>query len=226
MPDAVLIDQTGPKLYITLNRPEAINALTLDMLRAIDHALDRAEKDQSIRVLILRANGPKGFCAGLDVKLLQQLRASGSEDFTTIFRRLYTIVKRVDTFPKPVISLLDGHCIAAGAQLGTAADIVIVADTLKLVENEMRSGGFMDEQWPVSLGRALGKVRAKRFVLLMETLDGPSAVQLGLATLCVPASELAATGERVADQIASYDPQTVTAVLEQIDRGAGLMTNG
>jgi enoyl-CoA hydratase/carnithine racemase len=218
--EPVLVERNGPKLYITLNRPQVINALTLDMLRIIDRALDDAERDESIRVLILRGAGERGFCAGLDTKVLAELREKGAEEGPLTFVRLYAVAKRLDSFPKPVITLVHGHCIAAGAQLATAGDIVVAGESLKLLENELRSTGFNDESWAIRLGRNLGKLRANRFLLLMERLDGPTAQQLGLVTLVVPDDQLAAKGEEIADQIASYLPQVVSRSLALVEQGA------
>jgi enoyl-CoA hydratase len=218
--EPVLVERKGPKLYITLNRPQAINALTLEMLRIIDRALDEAERDEEVRVVILRGAGDRGFCSGLDTKVLAELRERGAEEGPLTFVRLYAVAKRLDSFPKPVITLVHGHCIAAGAQLATAGDIVLAGESLKLLENELRSTGFNDESWAIRLGRNLGKLRANRFLLLMERLDGPTAQQLGLVTLVVPDDQLAAKGEEIADQIASYLPEVVSRSLLLVEQGA------
>lgn len=217
--EPVIVERSGQRVTISLNRPQVINALNIDMLRMIDKALDDAERDEDVRVIVLRGNGDRGFCSGLDTKMLAKYREEGAEEAPLTFVRLYALAKRIDAFPKPVISLAHGHCIAAGAQLATAADIVIAADNLKMMENELRSGGFNDESWAMRLGRNLGKLRAKRFVLLIETIGAELAENMGLVSLVVPTAELDATGDRVAEQICSYMPRVVISTLAMIDRG-------
>ncbi|MFN8535278.1 MAG: enoyl-CoA hydratase/isomerase family protein [Dehalococcoidia bacterium] len=221
MTDApVLVERRGPKLYLTLNRPEVINALTLDMLRIVDRALDEAERDEAIRVILLQGVGERGFCAGLDTMALAELQERGAEEGPLTFVRLTAIAKRLDSFAKPVIALIYGHVIAAGAQLATAADVVIAGESLKLLDTELRATGLTDESWPIRLGRTLGKLRANRLLLLGERLDASTAQQLGLVTLVVPDDQLIATGEGIADRIAGYEPAAVARTLLLVEQGA------
>jgi enoyl-CoA hydratase/carnithine racemase len=213
------VEGAGEKMILTLNRPERVNALTEGVLKAIGDALDEAERDENVRVIVLRGAGPKGFCSGLDRADMARLADEGRR--MDIFTLIYGLAKRIDAFPKPVISLVHGHCIAAGGQLATAADLVIAAEDAKIVEPEMRMGGFNDESWARRLGRTLGPVRAKRYVLLAEPLSGREALDLGMVSLVVPEADLWATGDRLADQIAGYLPHVVTKTLQLIDEGAG-----
>ncbi|MCS6800701.1 MAG: enoyl-CoA hydratase/isomerase family protein [Dehalococcoidia bacterium] len=216
------VEAGGETMIITLNRPERVNALTERMLQGIHAALDEAEHDDAVRVVVLRGAGPKGFCSGLDRAELARLAEAGRRmDLFVGPAGIYPTAKRVDAFPKPVLSLIHGHCIAAGVQLATAADLIIAAEGAKLVEPEMRMTGFNDDSWAMRLGRVLGPVRAKRYVLLAEPISGREAYELGLVSLVVPDEELAATGDRLAAQIASYLPHVVSKTLALIDRGAG-----
>jgi enoyl-CoA hydratase/carnithine racemase len=212
----------GEKMVITLNRPERVNALTEAMLRGLHAALDEAEADEAVRVVVLRGAGPKGFCSGLDRAEMARLAEEGRRmDIFTGPVGIYPTAKRVDAFPKPVISLVHGHCIAAGGQLASAADLIVAAEGARIVEPEMRMGGFNDESWAMRLGRILGPVRAKRYVLLAEPLSGREAYEIGLVSLVVPDDDLWATGDRLADQLAGYLPQVVSKTIALIDRGAG-----
>lgn len=211
----------GEKMVITLNRPERVNALTEGMLAGLHAALDAAEGDPAVRVVVLRGAGPKGFCSGLDRAEMARLADDGRRmDIFIGPHGIYPTAKRVDAFPKPVISLVHGHCIAAGGQLATAADLIIAAEGARIVEPEMRMTGFNDDSWAMRLGRVLGPVRAKRYVLLAEPVSGREAYELGLVSLVVPDDELWAVGDRLADQIAGYRPEVVAKTLALIDRGA------
>lgn len=222
----VLVERTsvegaGEKMTITLNRPERVNALTEGVFLALHAALDEAEHDEAVRVVILRGAGPKGFCSGLDRADMARLAEEGRRlDLFTGPQGVYSTAKRIDAFPKPVISLVHGHAIAAGVQLATAADLIIAAENSKIVEPEMRMGGFNDESWALRLSRTIGPVRAKRYILLAEPLSGREAYELGLVSLVVPDDELWATGDKIANQIAEYIPQVVSKTMAMIDRGA------
>ncbi|GIW06798.1 MAG: enoyl-CoA hydratase [Dehalococcoidia bacterium] len=220
--ERIAVESGGEKMVITLNRPERVNALTESVLQGLHAALDEAERDEAVRVIVLRGAGPKGFCSGLDRADMARLADEGRrmDIFTGPFG-IYPTAKRIDAFPKPVISLVHGHCIAAGGQLASAADLIIAAEGAKIVEPEMRMGGFNDESWAMRLGRILGPVRAKRYVLLAEPISGREAYELGLVSLVVPDEELWATGDRLADQIAGYLPHVVSKTLALIDRGSG-----
>lgn len=215
--DLVLIEKSGSKLTITLNRPEAINALTVEMFDAINKGLDQAQADDEVRVVVLKGAGTRGFSSGLDRKEMEKLRGEGS---LAIYHGVYGTAKRIDTFPKPVIALIQGHCIAAAGQLATAADFIIAGESLKILEPELRMGGFNDESWPLRLGQTLGPIRAKAYVLMGVPLSAEEALRVGLVSLVVPDSELEATGDKWAEQFATYQPNVVTKTLEAIDRGS------
>ncbi|MCL6648860.1 MAG: enoyl-CoA hydratase/isomerase family protein [Chloroflexi bacterium] len=214
----------GEVMTLTLNRPERVNALTEAMFQQLNAALDEAERDDAVRVIVLRGAGPKGFCSGLDRAEIARLAEAGRRlDLFTGLNGIYRVAWRVDRFPKPVLSLVHGHCIAAGCQLATAADLIIAAENAQIVEPEMRMGGFNDESWARRLGRTLGPVRAKRYLLLASPLSGREAYELGLVSLVVPDEDLLTTGERLANQIASYLPHVVSQTLRMIDEGAGMV---
>ena len=217
--DSVIVEKSGSKVTLTLNRPEAINALSLALLQSLDSALDEVEKDDQIKVIVLRGNGPRGFSSGLDRKEGSVREGEGREAFFKVF---YGLMCRIDTFPKAVISLIHGHCIAAGAQLATAADIVIAADNLQLLEPELRGGAFAQEDWPRRLSRMLGPIKAKYYLFAGEPFTAQQALDLGLVSKVVPADELDATGDRLADQIAAYSPIGVPRVLRLVDEESGV----
>src|SRR5262245_26913584 len=103
----VLVERTGAKLTITLNRPEVVNALNIEMFELINAALDEAERDEGINVVVFQGNGEKGFCSGLDVRIREQ------NPIADLLGYIYPLGARIDAFPKPVISLIFGHVIAA-----------------------------------------------------------------------------------------------------------------
>lgn len=218
--DTVLSEKRDGKLTITLNRPEAINALTIEMIRRLHELFDETEDDDDVKVVVLQAAGERGFSAGLDTKRLAVIREEGGKTYKQLFKLLYGLCKKIDAFPKLVVSVVNGHCIAAGAQIATAADIVIAGEGLKLLENEMRSGGFNDDSWAKRLSRTIGPVRAKAYVFLMEPLSGREALAMGLVSKVVPDADLASYAEAMTTQMAGYNEGSVRKTLQLIDEAA------
>ena len=219
--DSVIIEKSGPKLTLSLNRPEVINALSPAVLKSIESAFDEAERDDEIKVVILRANGTRGFSSGLDRKHSDEHREGYAK--VVFYRFFYGLIHRIDTFPKPVISLVHGHCVGAGAQLAIAADIIIAADNLQLLEVELRgSGAFAQEDWPRRLSRLLGPIKAKYYLLATAPFTGQQALEMGLVSKVVPADELDIAGNGLADQIATYSAIGVPRMLRLVDEESGV----
>lgn len=211
MSDApVLVERSGGKLTITLNRPEVVNALNPEMFHLINGALDEAEKNDEITAVVMQANGEKGFCAGLDRNAI-----SGP---VPLMDYIYPLGRRVDRFPKPVISLIFGHVIAAGCQLATAGDLIIAGEGLKIRDFELRSTKFGDDDYPARLLGRMGSLRLKTFLLTIDTFSAQQAQELGLVSMVVPDDQLREVGHRYADQIAGFKPAGVQYTLGLIDR--------
>ncbi|WP_321818677.1 MULTISPECIES: enoyl-CoA hydratase/isomerase family protein [unclassified Paraburkholderia] len=178
---------------ITLNRPAALNALSHSMVRDIADVLERVRNDDRIVALVLRGGGPKGFCAGSDVRALYQLARGGQRDgengWLQFFIDEYQLNHALHRFPKPVVALMDGVTMGGGMGLGQTAQIRIVTPRTKIAIPETRIGMVPD-------------VGATRFLAAMPlatelyvgltgiTLSGADAVACGLADLCVPAEWL------------------------------------
>ncbi len=213
------VASVGETLTIVLNRPDKVNAMTESMLTAMDAALDEAECADEIRVVILRGTGSRGFCAGLDRGEMDRYAEQGIRPAGNV-AEMYRIAKRIDLLPKPVVSLVHGHCIGAGTQIAAAADIVIAAEGAKISEPEPRMGGFADDEWLRRIGHVMGPMRAKSYLLIGIPLSGREAVEAGIASMVVPDAELLDAGLRVADRLADMRPTIVAKTLQLIDEGA------
>lgn len=209
----------GEALTIALNRPGKVNAMTEPMLAAMDAALDEAERDDAVRVVLLRGTGPRGFCAGLDRAEMDRYAEQGVRPAGNV-AEMYRIAKRIDALPKPVVSLVHGHCIGAGTQIAAAADIVIAAEGARISEPEPRMGGFADDEWLRRIGHVMGPMRAKSYLLIGIPLSGREAVEAGIASMVVPDAELVEAGRRVAERLADAVPAILSRTLRLVDQGA------
>jgi enoyl-CoA hydratase len=217
--ERIPVDGAGEKLVMALNRPEKINSLTQAMLRAMNAILDEAERDPNVRVVVQYGMGSRGFCSGLDRAEMNDYQAPTAETRANV-AEMYRTAKRMDAFPKPVVSLVHGHCIGAGTQIAMAADIIVVSESARISEPEMRMGGFAEDEWLRRIGHMLGAVRAKRYLMLKAPLSGREAEALGMVSLAVPNEQLLTVGQQIADELCQMRPDIVTRSLRLIDEGA------
>jgi enoyl-CoA hydratase len=219
----VLIEQQlvagGEKLVVTLNRPDKSNTLTRAMLDELNHALDEAEREDAIRVVLLSASGLEGFSAGLDHAEMQNENGVSAASRALVAYMCAT-ARRIEMSKKPVISLVHGQCTGAGTRIALSADFVIAANDAKISEPQFKMGGFASDDWLRHIGHVLGPMRAKTYVVMAQVLSGKEAEALGLVSLSVPEEELRATGHHLADDLCKHPAKEVVRTLRLIDEGA------
>ncbi len=141
----VVIQQTGQMLAITLNRPQAINSLNLEMVRLLQAALNIARQETRIHFILLKGAGERGFCAGGDLKTLAQaVQAGEARRAEQFFQEEYALDLDVHEFPKPVVVLADGVTMGGGLGLAAGADLVIATERTRIALPETRIGFFPD----------------------------------------------------------------------------------
>ncbi len=141
----VLVHRHPRMVRIVLNRPRVLNSLNLDMIRAIDHALDEIEADQNMQFVVFSGAGERGFCAGGDVKAIAQaVQQKLSPTAEQILEEEYDLCLRLHRFPKPLIALADGITMGAGLGLAAAADLLVATERTRMAMPETRIGFFPD----------------------------------------------------------------------------------
>jgi len=197
----------GPLLALTLARPEKRNALSLPLIEALHAALDDAELDAGVRVLVLRGAGPD-FCAGAD---LDELLASADHDPADNERdalRLGTLLARLRTFPRPVVAVVHGRALAGGAGLATACDIVLAGESSRFGYPEMQRG-FVPAMVMTLLRRLAGEKAAFELVATGRVIDASEAQALGLVTRVVPDARLEDEAAELVAQLAAASPSAM-----------------
>jgi enoyl-CoA hydratase len=212
----ILVESKGPISWIVLNRPHVANALSGRLLEKFSDALS-ALRTEGAPVIGIRGAG-KGFCAGMD---LGQYGGAAAIDPVADADRLSGNVARwlaMWEHPKPVIAAVHGYCAGVAAQICLFADLTIVADDVKISEPGVPiGGGFIAPTW---VGQ-VGSKRAKEFAFLPgNSIDGPTAVDWGLANHCVPARHLVAATEALAARIALIPPDVLRVKKQAINRAA------
>ncbi len=202
MPDdtasVLLSEQDGAVLTLTLNRPEALNALNAELRRGLLAALKAASRDEGVRAVVLTGAG-RGFCAGAD------LRGGGGE---REFRRVLTdeynpLVQAMRDLPKPIVASVNGAAAGAGMSLALACDLVVAAEDVRFVPAFHRIGLVPDSALARTLVRALGRHRAFEILMGERHLHAEEAHELGLVAAVVPAGSLAQTARDLAQRLAS-----------------------
>ncbi len=198
----VLVRAEGGLGRLTLNRPRAINALDLGMIRELSAALDAWERDPDVRAVLLDGEGERGFCAGGDVRTLHQQIVGGDPEATGgFFRSEYALNARIAEYPKPVIVLADGITMGGGIGLAGHAGVRVVTERSKLAMPETRIGFTPDVGGTWLLGRAPGRV-GEYLGLTGATMGAADAGYAGFADFIVPSERLGELREALADAVA------------------------
>jgi enoyl-CoA hydratase len=184
----------GAAGVIRLNRPKAINAVTLEMFRDIDKALDAFEADPAVGVILLEGAGERGLCAGGDIRALYEDSKVKGDLGKILWREEYILNARIAKFPKPYVSFMDGIVMGGGVGLSAHSSHRVVTERTKLAMPEVGLGFFPDVGGTWLLARSPGEV-GTYFGLTGQTMNGPDAVYAGFADAVVPSGRLVALRE-------------------------------
>jgi 2-(1,2-epoxy-1,2-dihydrophenyl)acetyl-CoA isomerase len=221
MADAtVRVEQADSIATLTLNRPEARNALDLAMRAELEAALRALEADAGVRVLVVRGAG-EHFCAGGDVKLMQARRmtaAEGEQRVESMNRAILALAR----FRTPTIAMVDGYAVGAGCNLALACDLVVASDRARFGEAFARLGLVPDAGGTWFLTRRVGLARAKELVFTADAIPAMEAERIGLVNRVVPAAELAAQTLALARRIAAGPPRALAMAKSLLTRGLAL----
>jgi len=201
--------QNGPILRLTIDNPPA-NALSLELMEALQSALDAAADEDTVRVIVIAAAG-KLFSGGHDLKQMTAHRADadrGRAYFTRTFATCARLMQSIVEHPKPVIAQVDGIATAAGCQLVASCDLAIASDRARFGVNGIDVGLFCSTP-AVALTRSITMKRAMEMLLTGEMIDAAAALEFGLINRIVPAEALAETVNAIAATIAAKSPLAV-----------------
>jgi enoyl-CoA hydratase len=190
---------------ITLNRPEAMNAINRTMFLEIGQALDDAEQDKDVRVVVMKGAGP-AFCAGVDLKFATE-ELKTLQDQQDLFRLGNQMaLEKMEGLSKPVIAQVHGPCLAGGFEMMMAADLVVAAEDAKIGDQHINVGLFGGGGCAYRLALLVGMRKAKEIVLMGKRLSGKEAEQLGIVNLAVTAAKLDSAVAAMAAELAAKSP--------------------
>jgi enoyl-CoA hydratase len=201
--ESILVEQRGAVTLITINRPQALNALNSHVLDELIDAFTRFEGDVSQGCAVITGAGEKAFVAGADIK--EMVGKSGAEFYAEDFFAKWTshIVKAVR---KPWIAAVNGFALGGGCELAMMADFIIASETARFGQPEIKLAVAPGMGGSQRLTRAVGKAKAMDMCLTGRMMDAAEAERSGLVSRVVPAADLLATAMKVAAEIAAMPP--------------------
>ena len=210
--ETILVDRRARVAIITINRPEKRNALNIQTRAEGAAILDELRNDDSIRVVIFTGAGDKAFIAGADIAEFAG-RSALQQRAIMMERGLFNAI---DTFPKPVIAMVNGYCLGGGCELALACDIRIASDTASFGQPEINLGIIPGGGGTQRLPRLVGEGKAMEMILTGEIIKAEEAFRCGLVNQVVPADQLEARTMEVANRIAEKSPIALRLAKEAV----------
>jgi enoyl-CoA hydratase len=212
---SIIFERFESVARITFNRPEVANALSQSMLDEIGDALDQAERDPAIRVVVVQGSGSV-FSSGFDLKEQLASHPTGAAAWQPIIRKDFQTIMRFWRFPKPTIAAVRGACLAGACELSLACDITIASEDAFFGEPELKFGaGIVVMILPWIVGPKI----AKEIILMgNDRVTAERAREIGMVNRVVPVSELESTALNIARHIAVIDPNLVQQTKRAINR--------
>jgi enoyl-CoA hydratase len=210
--ETLLVERQDRVAFITINRPEKRNALTVKTREEGADALEELADDDSVRVVIFTGAGDKAFIAGADISEFAG-RTSVEQRSVMLGRSLFTAI---DSFPKPVIAMINGYCLGGGNELAMACDLRIASETASFGQPEINLGIIPGGGGTQRLTRLVGEGKAMELILTGDIIDARTAALLGLVNMVVPLEDLRAKTIEVANRIAEKSPIALRMAKEAV----------
>lgn len=219
MSKTVLLEVKNKIGYITINRPEALNALSSQVLADLNEVLDQVENSEDIRVVIVTGSGEKAFVAGADIKEMDLMSPIQAFEYMTFANNTFT---RLSDLRQPTIAVLNGYALGGGMELALSTDIRIGYEKTVVGFPEVGLGiipGFAGTQ---RMSRLIGTSRTKELIFTARTVKGQEAYELGILNKLVSVEELLSSAEEMAAAIMKNAPLAVEKAKHVIQVGSEL----
>ncbi|MEF8824010.1 MAG: enoyl-CoA hydratase [Desulfohalobiaceae bacterium] len=210
------VEEDGHVCLLTLNRPDAMNALNMELLLALQEQIHALRTRRDIRALIVSGAGEKAFCAGADLKERAEMSQEQVKEYIHTIRTLFSEIEELN---KPVIAAINGVALGGGTELALACDIRFAADTATMGLTETKLAIIPGAGGTQRLPRIVGRSRAKEMILTGRRVDAAEAERIGLVTEVCPSDVLLSRCRETADAIAENGPVAVEQAKFAINRG-------
>ena len=210
--ETLLVERRDRVAIITINRPDKRNALNIKTREEGAAALDELAQDDSVRVVVITGAGDKAFIAGADISEFAG-RTAVIQRSVMLGRSLFTAI---DSFPKPIIAMINGYCLGGGNELALACDIRIASETASFGQPEINLGIIPGGGGTQRLTRLIGEGMAMELILTGDMIDARTAQEYGLVNRVVPATDLHAETMELANRIAEKSPIALRMAKEAV----------
>jgi enoyl-CoA hydratase len=213
----VIYEKSNGVATITLNRPDALNAFSKEVVEEILHAIEDVRADETIRVVVLTGAGEKAFSAGADIKAMAGMTALKARELSLMGEKLCTSLENLE---KPVVAAINGYALGGGLEVAMSCDLRIASENAKMGQTEINIGLIPGWGGTQRLTRLVGMTKAKEMVYTGKILDAKTAEQIGLLNMVVPADKFKVTVRQFAQDLASKAPVAVRVAKVLINRGS------
>lgn len=213
--DTVGYRSDGDVAYITLARPDRLNAVTKTLYAGVQGALERASDDET-RVVVLEGEG-RAFCVGADMKAHDEHERTAAEKREYVWAA-QAACRAIQTHDRPVIAKIQGYAIGAGAEMALSADLIVMAAEAEIRFPEAAIGTYVGGGVTYTLPERVGTATAKELLLTAASLEGDEAKEIGLVNEVVPEAELDEAVDELASEIAGNAPIPISFLTDQLER--------
>lgn len=211
--ETVIVSKDGMVGVITLNRPQALNALSTKMVAELIAALGEFEKDEGVRCVVIAGND-RAFSAGADIKEMADMTAVQM----VMGEHFFPLWDKVGHFPKPIVGAITGYALGGGLELAMSLDVLVAADTAQMGQPEINIGVIPGGGGTQRLTRAVGKSKAMEMILSDRRLSAEEAKTLGLVSRVVPKEACVEEAKKLASEIASKSPVAIKLAKMSINK--------
>jgi enoyl-CoA hydratase/carnithine racemase len=214
--ETLIVEREDGFAVVTLNRPPA-NAISAELVADLERAVAELEGDPAVRAVIVTGAGDRIFCGGAD--LGSAFSGGPGADLEAFLRRGNALLRRIETFPKPVIAAVQGHATGGGCEIAMACHLRIMKETARIGQTESNLGIIPGYGGTQRLPRLVGRTKALEFLILGTQIPAPEALALGLVNRLSKEGETLADAKALARTLAQRAPIATRLIIECVDRG-------
>ncbi len=213
----ILSDLQDGLLTLTINRPDALNALNGEVIQALSDAIDAAKADDDVRAIVLTGSGEKAFVAGADIKEFADFNGEQGKELAARGQRL--LFDKLEQCRKPVVAAVNGFALGGGLELAMAAHVRVASDNARMGLPEVSLGVIPGYGGTQRLPQLIGKGKALELILTARMMKADEALACGLVNQVVPLADLGAAAEAMARSIMKHAPTALANALDSVLAG-------
>ena len=218
----IIYEKSDGIATIMLNRPEAMNAFSKDVVSEIVNAIEDVRNDDAVRVVVLTGAGEKAFSAGADIKSMIGMTALKARELSLMGEKLCLALENLE---KPVIAALNGYALGGGLEVAMSCDLRVASETARMGQTEINIGLIPGWGGTQRLTRLVGMTKAKELVYTGKMIDAKTAEQIGIVNMVVPPDKFKETVRQFALDLASKAPVAVKVAKALINKGSDICLN-